>query len=91
LLKECEEAWETLKNRLCDAPQLAYPDFEKDFILYVDGSKEMGIGIALHQIGEDEIKRLVLYLSRDLNTAEKHYWPIELKTRALVWALQKLP
>jgi hypothetical protein len=44
----------------------------------------MGISVVLYQIREDEIKRLVLYLSRDLNTAEKHYWPMELKTKALV-------
>lgn len=32
------------------APVLAYPDFvKKDFIIFVDGSKEGGFGEALHQ------------------------------------------
>ena len=44
----CKEAWETLKDQLCDAPTLAFPDFDRPFILYTDGSKERGFGAALH-------------------------------------------
>jgi len=32
-----------------------------------------------------------LFLSKSLSPAEKNYWPTELETGALVWALQKLP
>ena len=91
LLEDCKQAWQTLKDRLCEAPQLAFPDFDKPFILYVDGSKERGFGAALHQVGEDGIEHPVLFLSRDLTPAEQKYWPTELETGALVWALQKLP
>ena len=45
---EQKYAWETLKQSLCNAPTLAFPDFHKPFLLYTDGSKEMGFGAALH-------------------------------------------
>lgn len=51
----------------------------------------MGFGVALHQLGEDGTERPVLYLSRELTPAERNYWPPELETGCLVWALQKLP
>jgi len=72
LLEDAKEAWKKLQDRLCEHPQLAFPNFDKDFILYVDGSKEMGFGVALHQIGDDSIERPVLFLSRDLTSAEEH-------------------
>jgi hypothetical protein len=56
LLQECKTAWEALKTMLCEAVALAFPDFDKPFILYVDGSKERGFGAALHQISDDGIE-----------------------------------
>jgi hypothetical protein len=75
----------------CVAPTLAYPDFNRSFILYTDGSHERGFGVALHQLDADGIERPILYLSKALTPAEWNYWPTELETGALVWALQKLP
>ena len=89
--KECVRAWERLKEELIKAPTLAFPDFSLPFILYTDGSKEKGYGIALHQIGKDGIERPILFLSRSLNDAETRYWATELEAGALVWALTKLP
>jgi len=74
----------SLKDMLCSEVQLAFPNFEKPFILYYDRSKEMGFGVALHQLGEDGTKRPVLYLSRELTPAERNYWPPELETGCLV-------
>ena len=88
---DAHNAWDSIKLILCDAPTLAFPNFLKPFILYVDGSKERGFGAALHQMGEDGVERPILYISKDLSPAEKNYWPTELETGALVWALQKLP
>jgi len=66
-------------------------DFDKAFILYTDGSKQMGFGVALHQMGPDGVERPIPFLSICLTTAEINYWPSELETAALIWALQKLP
>lgn len=48
LLQQCREAWETLKVKLIAALTLAFPDFSRPFILYVDGSKKRGFGAALY-------------------------------------------
>jgi hypothetical protein len=90
-LTACHSAWNTLKDKLCNAPVLAYPDFNQGFILYTDGSKERGFGVALHQKDSEGIERPILFLSRDITPAEHNYWPTELETAALIWALDKLP
>lgn len=91
LLQECRSAWEQLKESLCTAAKLRFPDFEKKFKLYVDGSKERGFGAGLYQFLDDGTEYPILFLSRWITPAEEHYWPSELETAALVWALRKLP
>lgn len=88
LWKRCVRAWETLKTALINAVDLAFPDFTKPFILYVDTSAR-GIGASLHQVQDDGKSRPVLFLSRTLNSAEKNYYATELETLGLVWALDK--
>ncbi|GKD74838.1 putative reverse transcriptase domain-containing protein [Tanacetum coccineum] len=53
---EQEEAFQTLKNNLCDAPILSLPDWIKDFVVYCDASNQ-GLGCVLMQRG----KRHYLY------------------------------
>lgn len=83
------KAWEKLKKDLINAVDLAFPDFEKPFILYVDTSG-LGIGASLHQMQPNGKSRPILFLSRTLSTAESHYFAPELETLGLVWALDKL-
>ncbi|GKC21227.1 putative reverse transcriptase domain-containing protein, partial [Tanacetum coccineum] len=51
-----EEAFQTLKNNLCDAPILSLPDGIEDFVVYCDASNQ-GLGCVLMQRG----KRHYLY------------------------------
>ena len=69
---------------------MAFSDFSKDFIIYIDGSKECGYGVALYQKDNERIEQPVLFLSKVLNAVEKNYWVTELEVSALVWALDKL-
>ena len=69
--KNQEEAFNTLKERLCNQPILILPDLSKPFILATDASNE-AIGAVLSQIQEDD-ELPVSYLSRTLNKAEKNY------------------
>ena len=45
---ELDEAFQSLKNRLCESPVLASPDFSRPFVLQTDAS-DRGIGAVLSQ------------------------------------------
>lgn len=49
---ECETAFQTLKEKLTLAPVLAYPSFEKPFVLRTD-ARTTGIGAVLSQPQKD--------------------------------------
>ncbi|EDN04528.1 predicted protein [Histoplasma mississippiense (nom. inval.)] len=83
--EELQQCWQKIKNELCDSPILKFPNFYKEFIAYVDGSKD-GMGAAIHQKDNDGRERSVLFLSRTLKGSEKNYGSTELETAALVWA-----
>ncbi|KAD7117098.1 hypothetical protein E3N88_04366 [Mikania micrantha] len=46
-----EEAFQTLKQKLCDAPVLTLPDGNDDFVVYCDASN-LGLGCVLMQRGK---------------------------------------
>ncbi|GJY22416.1 putative reverse transcriptase domain-containing protein [Tanacetum coccineum] len=70
---EQEEAFQTLKNNLCDAPILTLPDGVEDFVVYCDASNQ-GLGCVLMQRG-----KVIAYASRQLKTYEKNMiWNWEL-------------
>ena len=67
------------------APLLAYPDFDKDFILETDASKR-GLGTKLSQNQEDNKMHPVAYASRSVSRAEANYAVSDLETLA-VWTV----
>ncbi|GJX62316.1 putative reverse transcriptase domain-containing protein, partial [Tanacetum coccineum] len=56
--KRTELAFQTLKDKLCNAPVLALPDGPKDFMVYCDASG-IGLGCVLMQ-REHEVMELIL-------------------------------
>ncbi|GJX36415.1 putative reverse transcriptase domain-containing protein [Tanacetum coccineum] len=79
---EQEEAFQTLKNNICDAPILSLPDGVEDFIVYYDASNQ-GLGCVLMQRG-----KVIAYASRPLKIHEKNYTTHDLKLGAVVFALK---
>ncbi|KAJ9545341.1 hypothetical protein OSB04_025048 [Centaurea solstitialis] len=77
-----EEAFRTLKEKLCQAPVLALPDGTEDFIVYSDASK-MGLGCVLMQRG-----KVISYASRQLKDHGKNYSVHDLELAAVVFALK---
>ena len=69
---ECETAFQTLKTKLVEPPILAYPSFEKPFILTTDAS-DHALGYILSQKDDNGIERVIAYAGRALRKAELSY------------------
>ena len=86
--EECENAFQTLRARLCQAPILKHPEFNKPFYLYSDASA-YGIGVILKQDDDNGSRKVVAYASRTLNQAEQNYSATERECLAIVFGTQK--
>ncbi|GKD04193.1 putative reverse transcriptase domain-containing protein, partial [Tanacetum coccineum] len=80
--EEQERAFQTLKEKLCNAPVLALPDGSKDFVVYCDASR-LGLGSVLMQRG-----KVIAYASRQLKIHEKNYTTHDLELGMVVFALK---
>ena len=65
---------------------LAFPDFDRNFVLETDASV-LGLGAILSQIQEDGNLHPLAYASRSLSKSEKNYSATDLETLAVVWAV----
>ena len=88
--KEVEFVWsetfDSLKHKLTVAPVLAYPSFDRDFVIETDASVK-GIGAILSQKQDNGKLHPVAFASRALSQSEKNYSITELETLAVVWAI----
>ncbi len=83
----CQEAFDMLKTRCIEAPILAYPNFDKPFIIHTDASG-MGLGAILYQADDDGRERVIAYASRGLSKSEANYPAHKLEfLLALKWAV----
>ncbi|GJU53050.1 putative reverse transcriptase domain-containing protein [Tanacetum coccineum] len=80
--EEQELAFQTLKDKLCNAPVLALPDGPEDFVVYCDAFG-IGLGYVLIQRG-----KVIAYASRQLKIHEKNYTTHDLELGAVVFALK---
>nr|GEU37287.1 retrotransposon protein, putative, Ty3-gypsy subclass [Tanacetum cinerariifolium] len=80
--EEQENAFQTLKDKLCNAPALALPDKPEDFVMYCDASG-LGLGYVLMQRGN-----VIAYASRQLKIHEKNYTTHDLELGAVVFAFK---
>jgi hypothetical protein len=78
----CEEAFQTLKDRLTTTPVLAQPNIHKNFDVYCDASR-VGLGCVLIQEGQ-----VVAYASRQLKRHEENYPTHDLELAAVVHTLK---
>ncbi|KAD6455046.1 hypothetical protein E3N88_09752 [Mikania micrantha] len=77
-----EDAFQTLKQKLCDAPILSLPEGCDDFIVYCDASHQ-GLGCVLMQR-----EKVIAYASRQLKVHEKNYTTHDLELGAVIFALK---
>ncbi|GJS29263.1 putative reverse transcriptase domain-containing protein, partial [Tanacetum coccineum] len=80
--EEQELTFQTLKDKLCNAPVLALPDGLEDFVVYCDASG-IGLGCVLMQRG-----KVIAYASRQLKIHKKNYTTYDLEFGAVMFALK---
>ena len=83
----CQQAFAQLKRLLTEAPVLAFPDFDRDFLLETDASGR-GLGAVLAQKQEDGTVCPLAYASRTLQPHECNYGVTELEGLGVVWAIK---
>ena len=86
---EHQEAFDALKEALCTAPVLGYPNFTREFILETDASLK-GLGAILSQQQKDGSICVIAYASRSLCPSERsmcNYSSAKLELLALKWAV----
>ncbi|GKC62200.1 putative reverse transcriptase domain-containing protein [Tanacetum coccineum] len=77
-----EFAFQTSKQKLCNASILALPKGSENFVVYCDASHK-GLGVVLMQK-----ERVITYASRQLKIHEKNYTTRDLELGAVVFSLK---
>ncbi|GJY85640.1 reverse transcriptase domain-containing protein [Tanacetum coccineum] len=77
-----ESAFQLLKQKLCEAPILALPEGNDDFVVYCDASLQ-GLGAILMQK-----EKVIAYASRQLKPHEENYTTHDLELGVVVFALK---
>nr|GEU41751.1 putative reverse transcriptase domain-containing protein [Tanacetum cinerariifolium] len=77
-----ESAFQLLKQKLCEAPILALPEGNDDFVVYCDASLK-GLGAVLIQK-----EKVIAYASRQLKPNEENYTTHDLELGVVVFALK---
>ncbi len=80
---ECEKAFQHLRNALTNPPVLAYPDFDKEFILTCDASG-YAISFILGQLDDNNKQRAICYGGRALSPRERKFTISERECLAVV-------
>nr|GEW89183.1 hypothetical protein [Tanacetum cinerariifolium] len=80
--KEEEEAFQTLKHKLCSTLILALLEGTEDFVVYCDASLK-GYGVVLLQM-----EKVIAYASRQLKVHEENYATHDLELGAVIFALR---
>ncbi len=82
----CQNAFDTLKQSLVEAPVLQYPDFEKQFVLYTDAS-DLACGAVLTQ-EVNGVHLPIAYSSRAFTKGERNKAVIEKELLAIYFAIK---
>lgn len=84
---QCQEAFEKIKSIMISPQILAYPDFSKEFEIFVDASK-IGCGAVLTQ-NHDGIIRPIYFASKSFTKGEQNKSTIEQELIAIHWAIKQ--
>ncbi|XP_075655131.1 uncharacterized protein LOC142625338 [Castanea sativa] len=86
--KECDRAFQDLKDYLGRAPTLAASELGEDLYMYLSVSEHAASAVLLRDSG---VQLLVYYINKTLVDVETRYLPLEKLVLALVHSTRKLP
>ncbi|GKD77542.1 putative reverse transcriptase domain-containing protein [Tanacetum coccineum] len=81
--KEEDEAFQTLKQKLCSAPILVLPEGTEDFVVYCDALLKGNEAVLMQR------EKVIAYASRQLKVHEENYTTHDLELGAIVFALRQ--
>uniref|UniRef100_A0A3B3SGH8 Gypsy retrotransposon integrase-like protein 1 n=1 Tax=Paramormyrops kingsleyae TaxID=1676925 RepID=A0A3B3SGH8_9TELE len=81
----CQEAFETIIDKLTTAPVLGFANPKLPYVLHTDASTT-GLGAVLYQ-EQEGVMRVIAYASRGLSKSESRYPAHKLEFLALKWAV----
>ena len=87
---ECQRSFGELWRCLSSVPVLAYPDFQKPFILDTNAS-DNGIGGVLSQMDDNGRERVFAYGSRLPTNPERQYGVTRRELLAVIMLIQQYP
>jgi len=83
--QDCQQAFDSLKRALVDAPILVRLDFKRPSCLDVDWSTK-GVSAILSQ-KKGRFEKVVAYASKGLTVAQRKFHPMERECYALIWGI----
>ena len=85
----CDQAFDTLKEKLRTTPILVYPNWKVEFHMHIDASG-IDLGEILTQHGEGNLDHPIYFAIRKLSQAKSKYTTIKREGLAMVCSLQRL-
>lgn len=83
-----QDAFESLKSAIKNAPILSHPIRELDLMVATDAS-DHGLGAVLFQVIQDNDIRYIEFASRALSPGERNYSATKLELSAVIFALDR--
>ena len=83
-----QKAFKAIKAKLAMISVVAYLNFDKPFILYMDIS-DGDVGAVLHQKDDDKREQIITCASRTFNKHKKKYSITEQECLIVVWDVEK--
>jgi hypothetical protein len=86
--EECQQSFDTLKQKMVTVPILVFPDWSREFHVHVDASS-IALGAVLAKTRAGDIDHPLSFSNRKLSTVEISYTTTEREGLAMVYVLQK--
>jgi hypothetical protein len=85
--EECQQRFDTLKQKMVTVPILVFLDWTKEFHVHVNASS-IALGVVLAQLGLGDIDHPLAFSSKNLSTTEINYTTTKREELAMVYSLQ---